>query len=60
MPVVLPRAAWETWLDASGAGIGELHGLLVPSAEPLEIYPVVRLVNNVRNNGPELVAPLAG
>ena len=60
MPVILPRAAWATWLDAAGADVGELHGLLVPSTEPLEVYPVVRLVNNVRNDGPELVAPLAG
>jgi putative SOS response-associated peptidase YedK len=60
MPVILPRAAWATWLDAHGADVGQLHGLLVPSAEPLELYPVVRLVNNVRNDGPELVAPLAG
>jgi putative SOS response-associated peptidase YedK len=60
MPVILPRDAWATWLDAGGADIGELHGLLVPSEEPLEVYPVVRLVNNVRNDGPELVAPFAG
>jgi putative SOS response-associated peptidase YedK len=60
MPVILPEAAWATWLDGDGADIGELHGLLVPSDEPLEVYPVVRLVNNVRNDGPELVAPLAG
>jgi putative SOS response-associated peptidase YedK len=58
MPVILPQAAWATWLDGDGAA--ELHGLLVPSDEPLEVYPVVRLVNNVRNDGPELVAPLAG
>jgi putative SOS response-associated peptidase YedK len=60
MPVILPQAAWTTWLDVAGADVGELHGLLVPSSEPLEVYPVVRLVNNVRNDGPELVAPLAG
>jgi putative SOS response-associated peptidase YedK len=60
MPVILPRAAWATWLDAGGTDIDQLHGLLVPSEQPLEIYPVVRLVNNVRNDGPELVAPLAG
>jgi putative SOS response-associated peptidase YedK len=60
MPVILPQASWATWLDAAGADVGELHGLLVPSSEPLEVYPVVRLVNNVRNDGPELVAPLAG
>jgi putative SOS response-associated peptidase YedK len=60
MPVILPSTAWTTWLDPRRPDIGELHGLLVPSITPLEIYPVVRLVNNVRNDGPELVAPLAG
>jgi putative SOS response-associated peptidase YedK len=61
MPVVLPPDTWATWLGADGADIGELHGLLVPSDElPLAIYPVVRLVNNVRNDGRELIAPLAG
>jgi putative SOS response-associated peptidase YedK len=60
MPVILPEASWATWLDAAGADVGELHGLLVPSSEPLEVYPVVQLVNNVRNDGPELVTPLAG
>jgi putative SOS response-associated peptidase YedK len=60
MPVILERGAWATWLGADGADPAELHALLVPSPEPLDVYPVVRLVNNVRNNGPELVAPLAG
>jgi putative SOS response-associated peptidase YedK len=59
MPVILPPAAWTTWLDADGADVAELHGLLIPSDESLDVYPVVRLVNNVRNDGPELVAPLA-
>lgn len=59
MPVVLAPDAWATWLDVAGTDPGELHALLVPAEdEPLEVYPVERLVNNVRNNGPALVAPL--
>jgi putative SOS response-associated peptidase YedK len=59
MPVILPRGAWSTWLDPRPADPGELHALLVPSDdEPLDIYPVVGLVNNVRNDGPALVEPL--
>ena len=59
MPVVLPRDAWMTWLNPRPVDPGELHALLIPSDdEPLEIYPVVGLVNNVRNDGPALVAPL--
>jgi putative SOS response-associated peptidase YedK len=60
MPVILPRDRWAMWLDPEGRDLAELHGLLVPAAQPLDVYPVVRLVNNVRNDGPELVAPLAG
>lgn len=59
MPVMLPEEAWERWLDPArteGAGLGELHGLLVPSDEGwLELYPVSRRVNDVRNDGPDLV-----
>lgn len=59
MPVILPRSAWATWLNPRPVDPGELHALLVPSEdEPLEIYPVVGLVNNVRNDGPALVEPL--
>jgi putative SOS response-associated peptidase YedK len=59
MPVVLPARAWATWLDPQPVDPGELHALLVPSdGVALEIYPVVRLVNNVRNDGPALVEPL--
>ena len=36
-----------------------LRGLLVPAAPGrLDAYPVSTAVNNVRNNGPELVEPL--
>jgi putative SOS response-associated peptidase YedK len=59
MPVVLPQRAWGTWLNPRPVDPGELHALLAPSDEvALEIYPVVRLVNNVRNDGPALVEPL--
>jgi putative SOS response-associated peptidase YedK len=59
MPVMIPEDAWDRWLDPSrteGSALAELKGLLVPSDEDwLEIYPVSRLVSNVRNDGPELV-----
>ena len=59
MPVILARDAWATWLNPAPVDPGELHALLMPTeGEALEIYPVVGLVNNVRNNGPELVEPL--
>jgi putative SOS response-associated peptidase YedK len=62
MPVMLPEDAWERWLDpgrTAGAGLGELKGLLVPSEDGwLEMYPVSRRVNDVRNDGPDLVEPI--
>ena len=60
MPVVIPRDRWAAWLDPTPSDPGELQALLQPSDDlPLAAYPVSPLVNNVRNNGPELVAPLA-
>jgi len=59
MPVILPRDAWSLWLDPQPVDVGELHGLLVPSpAGELEAFAVAPLVNSIRNQGPELIAPL--
>jgi putative SOS response-associated peptidase YedK len=59
MPVVLGHADWATWLDPALADPGELLGLLEPRDDvELAVRPVSRLVNDVRNDGPELVAPL--
>lgn len=59
MPVVLAPEAWSMWLDPMLEDIAELHRLLVPAPEQdLEAYAVDTLVNNVRNNGPELIVPL--
>jgi putative SOS response-associated peptidase YedK len=59
MPVVVEEDAWDRWLDPQPADPGELLGLLVPSEADLEVYPVERLVNDVRRDGPELIARLA-
>jgi putative SOS response-associated peptidase YedK len=59
MPVVLPRVAWATWLDTEHADMGELDALLQPAPpDHLEVFAVQPLVNNVRNDGPELVRRL--
>jgi putative SOS response-associated peptidase YedK len=60
MPVVLGEDAWNRWLGREPAAAGELRAMLEPTEIDLEIYPVVRLVNDVRNDGPELIARLAG
>ncbi len=58
MPVVLGPGDWATWLDPASA-VTDVKGLLVPAPSAwFELYPVSTLVNNVRNDGPELLAPL--
>ncbi|WP_020665006.1 SOS response-associated peptidase [Amycolatopsis benzoatilytica] len=56
MPLVVPRDNWAGWLDPDRSEVDEL---LVPAppavVESLELRPVSKLVNNVRNNGPELL-----
>jgi putative SOS response-associated peptidase YedK len=62
MPVIVPPDSWATWLDPTLDDPAELHALFEPTDEvELRIWPVSQLVNNVRNDGPELfdeVAPL--
>ena len=58
MPVILAREHWASWLDPTLQDAGELTALLEPAADnELVLYPVRALVNNVRNNGPELIEP---
>jgi putative SOS response-associated peptidase YedK len=59
MPVILPAAAWATWLASAPLDPGELLALLRPAPDDLlERYPVSKRVNNARNEGPDLVIPL--
>ena len=58
MPVVLPADAWEPWLDPAVDDLALLQAFLRPSDEPMELVPVGRLVNNVKNDGPELIEPV--
>ena len=56
---MIPRASWATWLDTTPRDPGELQALLEPRDDvALAAYPVSSLVNSVRNNGPELIAPV--
>ena len=56
MPVIVPDDAWARWLDPRPAEPGELRAMLEPTNEvELEIAPASRLVNDVRNDGPELL-----
>jgi putative SOS response-associated peptidase YedK len=61
MPVVLPPSAWDAWLDPANQDTMTLARLLVPvPAGLLAAHPVSNLVNDVRNNGPELIVEAAG
>ena len=59
MPVILPPEAWARWLDPAPAPPDELRAMLEPRDDlALDAYPVVALVNNVRNDGPALLERL--
>lgn len=54
MPVILPPAALATWLDPA-TPVDHLAALLRPAADDvLTSHPVALLVNDVRNDGPEV------
>ncbi len=59
MPLMVEPERHAAWLDPTVSSPDDLLSLLVPAAPGrLEAYPVQMLVNNVRNNGPELLEPL--
>ncbi|MDO8309372.1 MAG: SOS response-associated peptidase [Actinomycetota bacterium] len=58
MPMTVARDDWPAWLDPQ-IGPEAAGPLLAPAmTAALAAYPVSTLVNNVRNNGPELLDPL--
>jgi putative SOS response-associated peptidase YedK len=60
MPLLVERERYGDWLDPAQNDLDTLPGLLVPAAPGrLTAYPVSTEVNNVRNNGPQLVEAIA-
>jgi putative SOS response-associated peptidase YedK len=64
MPLVLPPSAWAAWLDPDRTPDDEAVAALLAPPSPelvarMELRPVSPRVNNVRNNGPELLEALA-
>jgi len=56
-PLLVPREHWARWLDPGLEHPGD--DLLVPGTPGvLDAWPVGAAVGNVRNDGPELVAPV--
>jgi len=59
MPAILDEGAWATWLDREVDDLDALGALLVPAPEDLLVLtPVSTRVNDVRNDGPELLEPV--
>ena len=60
MPVVLERALWARWIERS-TELSEVHAMLAPAPDDaLELVAVSPLVNDVRNEGPQLLEPAEG
>ncbi|MGH3354705.1 MAG: SOS response-associated peptidase [Nocardioidaceae bacterium] len=60
MPMLVERESYADWLDPGLSDPADLRRLLVPAAPGrLEAYPVSTAVNDVRNNGAELLDALA-
>lgn len=56
MPVILPEESWDAWLDPGFDNVGALRSMLGPCpADDLRAYPVSPRVNNVHNDGPDLL-----
>ena len=59
MPLFVEPERYDAWLGSQQADPDSLRDLLVPAAPGrLEAYPVSTQVNNVRNNGADLLEPL--
>ncbi len=60
MPVALARSAWPAWLDPDVDDLDLLRSLLVAvPPDQVTVHPVSPRVNDVREEGPDLVTPVA-
>ncbi|MBB6351777.1 SOS response-associated peptidase [Nonomuraea muscovyensis] len=60
MPMMIERDRWADWLDPKLTDSEDASRLLVPAdAGRLTAVPVSTAVNNVRNNGPDLIKPVS-
>jgi len=62
-PMVVPPEVWGDWLDPANSDKELLLATMRPATESpgggLTSHPVTTAVNSVRNNGPDLIEPLA-
>jgi putative SOS response-associated peptidase YedK len=57
MPLLMPERDWDRWLNPD-APIDEKLLTRAPDVRDIRMREVSTLVNSVRNNGPELLAPV--
>lgn len=59
-PLIIPDNLIADWLDPTITKLDKVREMVASiEAPPLQPYPVSKAVNNVRNNGPELLVPVA-
>ncbi|RZL79658.1 MAG: SOS response-associated peptidase [Rhodococcus sp. (in: high G+C Gram-positive bacteria)] len=59
MPMSVVPENWADWLDPTNTDVDYARSLMTPPAPgSLETYPVSKAVNNVRNNGADLLKPI--
>jgi putative SOS response-associated peptidase YedK len=60
MPMLIEPQNWAHWLDPRESDTDVVAQLLIPAAAGrLEAYPVSTQVNDVRNDGPQLIEPIS-
>lgn len=60
MPVIVPRDAYDVWLQPEGVPLRELEELLRPyPASEMAMTPISRRINNPRNDDPQCLRPVA-
>jgi putative SOS response-associated peptidase YedK len=60
MPVIVPKEDYNLWLDPKVTHISSVAHVLRPyEGNEMTAYPVGIKVNNVKNDGPELIKPIS-
>jgi putative SOS response-associated peptidase YedK len=60
MPVIVAADDYSRWLDPELHNPVEIRTMLTPyPADEMKAYPISTLVNNAKNEGPELIRPMA-
>ncbi len=56
MPVILPAAQYARWLDPANEDVANIQQLLLPfDSDAMTARPVSLMVNNPRNDGPQVL-----